>query len=85
MQILGWKLRVQGDGSWRSPFMTSMEKLTKEIFSFTSELAQNTTSGKLIDWLTVTRGYTELLQSDPDNMTYYTKLRQALREIAQLS
>ena len=72
-------------GSWRSPFMESMETLTDDILSLTSELAQHNPGARLTDWLTVTRGYTELLRLDPDNTSYYTKLGQALHEVAELS
>jgi hypothetical protein len=67
--------------------MKAIEVLKDEIFTLTSELALNNPSARarLIDWLTVTRGYIELINSDPDNVAYHKKLRQALLEIAQLA
>jgi hypothetical protein len=67
--------------------MKGIENLKDEIFALASELALNNASARsrLIDWLTVTRGYSELLKIDPDNARYHKKLRQALLEIAQLA
>lgn len=52
-----------------------------EIFDLTTQLAKDTRSSRLIDRVTVTRGYSELLQLEPHNLQYRDKLRQALTDL----
>ena len=51
----------------------------REIVGITEELARYSKDHTLMDQLTVTRGYAELVQMDPSNFTYHAKLQIALQ------
>jgi len=65
-----------------------MERLSlpiKEIVSITDELARYWRDHQLMDQLTVTRGYAELVQLDSSNLSYYAKLQIALQRLAEMT
>lgn len=57
----------------------------REIVGITEELARYWRDHNLMDQLTVTRGYAELVQLDPSNRSYYAKLQIALRGLSEIA
>src|SRR6185295_15489136 len=57
----------------------------REIVGITDELARYWRDHHLMDQLTVTRGYAELLQLDPSNLSYYAKLQMALQRLSEMA
>jgi len=57
----------------------------REIVGITDELARYWRDHHLMDQLTVTRGYAELLQLDPSNLSYYAKLQNALQRLSEMA
>jgi len=57
----------------------------REIVSITDELARYWRDHHLMDQLTVTRGYAELVQLDPENLSYYAKLQIALQRLSEMA
>jgi hypothetical protein len=57
----------------------------REIVGITEELARYWRDHHLMDQLTVTRGYAELVQLDPSNRSYYAKLEIALQRLALMA
>lgn len=57
----------------------------REIVSITDELARYWRDHHLMDQLTVTRGYAELVQLDPSNLSYYAKLQIALQRLSEMA
>ena len=65
-----------------------MEHLTlpiREIISITDDLARYWRDHQLMNQLTVTRGYAELVQLDPFKPSYYEKLQIALQGLAEMA
>jgi hypothetical protein len=65
-----------------------MERLSlpiPEIIGITDELARYWRDHHLMDQLTVTRGYAELVQLDPSNSSYYSKLLAALLRLSEMA
>jgi hypothetical protein len=56
-----------------------------EIIGITDELARYWRDHQLMDQLTVTRGYAELVQLDPSNHSYYDKLQVALERLSGMA
>jgi len=56
-----------------------------EIVNITDELARYWRDHHLMDQLTVTRGYAELVQLDPSNLSYYEKLQIALQRLSEMA
>src|SRR6185295_1707694 len=59
--------------------------LFQEIVSITGELARYWRDPRLMDQLTVTRGYSELTQLDPANESYEWNLQLALRRLSEMA
>jgi len=57
----------------------------REIVGITEELARYSKDHTLMDQLTVTRGYAELVQMDPSNSSYYAKLQIALQRLSLMA
>jgi hypothetical protein len=57
----------------------------REIVGITEELARYWKDHTLMDQLTVTRGYAELVQLDPSNLSYYAKLQIALQRLSLMA
>jgi len=57
----------------------------REIVGITEELARYSKDHTLMDQLTVTRGYAELVQLDPSNLSYYAKLQIALERLSLMA
>jgi hypothetical protein len=57
----------------------------REIVNITDELARYWRDHHLMDQLTVTRGYAELVQLDPANHSYYGKLQVALQRLSEMA
>ena len=57
----------------------------REIVGITEELARYWRDHSLMDQLTVTRGYAELVQLDPSNLTYCAKLQIALKGLSEIA
>ena len=57
----------------------------REIISITDELARYWRDHHLMDQLTVTRGYAELVQLDPSNLSYLAKLHIALQSLSEMA
>ena len=57
----------------------------REIVGITEELARYSKDHMLMDQLTVTRGYAELVQMDPSNFTYHAKLQVALQRLSLMA
>ena len=57
----------------------------REIVGITEELARYWRDHNLMDQLTVTRGYAELVQLDPSNRSYYAKLQIALQGLSEIA
>jgi len=57
----------------------------REIVNITDELARYWRDHHLMDQLTVTRGYAELVQLDPSNPSYYAKLQIALQGLSEMA
>jgi hypothetical protein len=57
----------------------------REIVGITEELARYWRDHNLMDQLTVTRGYAELVQLDPANLSYYAKLQIALQRLSEMA
>jgi hypothetical protein len=57
----------------------------REIVGITEELARYWRDHSLMDQLTVTRGYAELVQLDPSNLSYYSKLQIALQGLSEMA
>lgn len=57
----------------------------REIVAITEELARYWRDHNLMDQLTVTRGYAELVQLDPSNLSYYAKLQIALQRLSEMA
>ena len=65
-----------------------MERLSlaiPEIIRITDDLARYWRDHHLMDQLTVTRGYAELVQLDPANRSYYSKLQTALQRLSEMA
>jgi hypothetical protein len=58
---------------------------TREIVRITDELARYWRDHHLMDQLTVTRGYAELIQIDPINPSYRKKLNQSLQRLSDMA
>ena len=58
---------------------------TDEIVRITDDLARYRADHQLIDQLTVTRGYAELLELDSSNPTYHAKLEIALQRLSEMA
>jgi hypothetical protein len=54
----------------------------REIVGITEELARYWRDHDLMNQLTVTRGYAELVQLAPSNLSYYAKLQIALQRLS---
>ena len=57
----------------------------REIVGITEELARYWRDHSLMNQLTVTRGYAELVQLDPSNLSYYAKLQIALQGLSEMA
>ena len=57
----------------------------REIISITDELARYWRDHHLMDQLTVTRGYAELVQLDSSNLSYLAKLHIALQRLSEMA
>ena len=57
----------------------------REIVGITEELARYSKDHTLMDQLTVTRGYAELVQMDPSNSSYNAKLQIALQHLSLMA
>ena len=57
----------------------------REIVDITEELARYWRDHNLMNQLTVTRGYAELVQLDPSNLSYHTKLQMALQGLSEMA
>ena len=57
----------------------------RDIVNITDELARYWRDHHLMDQLTVTRGYAELSQLDPANISYYAKLHLSLQRLSEMS
>ena len=57
----------------------------REIVGITEELARYWRDHHLMDQLTVTRGYAELVLLDPANPSYYAKLQVALQRLSEMA
>ena len=58
---------------------------TVEIVLITDDLARYRADHQLIDQITVTRGYAELLQLDSSNPGYHAKLQIALQRLSEMA
>ena len=58
---------------------------TDEIVRITDDLARYRADHQLIDQITVTRGYAELLQLDASNPAYHAKLQIALQRLSEMA
>lgn len=56
-----------------------------EIVGITEELTRYRRDHRLMDRLTVTRGYAELVQLDPENHSYYGKLQHSLQRLSEMA
>jgi hypothetical protein len=65
--------------------MESISLPIREIVDITEELARYWRDHNLMDQLTVTRGYAELVQLDPSNLSYYAKLQIALQRLCEMA
>jgi len=65
--------------------MERMSLPLPEIIGITDELARYWRDHQLMDQLTVTRGYAELVQLDASNRTYYSKLLAALQRLSEMA
>ena len=57
----------------------------REIVGITEELARYWRDHSLMNQLTVTRGYAELVQLDPSNLSYYAKLQISLQGLSEMA
>ena len=57
----------------------------REIVGITEELTRYRRDHRLMDRLTVTRGYAELVQLDPENVSYYGKLHASLQRLSEMA
>ena len=57
----------------------------RDIVNITDELARYWRDHHLMDQLTVTRGYAELSQLDPANISYCAKLHVSLQRLSEMA